>query len=91
MIASFELEGTLKSHLVQLPCNEQGHLQLHRVLRALSIHKHTLSTAVHRKQPRSFRPWQGALPVMDLQPGGSARILQANDGADEWADNGSGL
>ena len=27
----FELEGTLKSHLVQLPCNEQGHLQLHQV------------------------------------------------------------
>jgi len=24
----FELEGTFKSHLVQLPCNEQGHLQL---------------------------------------------------------------
>ena len=34
MIASFELEGTLKSHLVQLPCNEQGHLQLHQMLRA---------------------------------------------------------
>jgi len=25
---SFELEGTFKGHLVQLPCNEQGHLQL---------------------------------------------------------------
>jgi len=25
------LEGTLKGHLVQLPCNEQGHLQLHQV------------------------------------------------------------
>ena len=25
---SFELEGTLKGHLVQIPCNEQGHLQL---------------------------------------------------------------
>ena len=24
----FELEGTLKGHLVQLPCNEQEHLQL---------------------------------------------------------------
>ena len=31
---SFELEGTLKGHLV--PCNEQGHPQLHQVLRALS-------------------------------------------------------
>ena len=28
---SFELEGTLKGHLVQLPCNEQGHLQLEQV------------------------------------------------------------
>jgi len=31
---SFESEGTLKSHLVQPPCNEQGHPQLHQVLRA---------------------------------------------------------
>jgi len=35
-IESFELEGTFKGHLVQLPCNEQGHLQLDQVLRALS-------------------------------------------------------
>ena len=28
---SFELERTSKSHLVQLPYNEQGHLQLHQV------------------------------------------------------------
>ena len=28
---SFELEGTLKGHLVQLPCNEQGYLQLGQV------------------------------------------------------------
>ena len=27
-IESFELESTLKGYLVQLPCNEQGHLQL---------------------------------------------------------------
>ena len=26
----FELEGTFKGHLVQLPCNEQGHPQLHQ-------------------------------------------------------------
>ena len=35
-IELFELEGILKGHLVQLPCNEQGHLQLHQVLRAPS-------------------------------------------------------
>jgi len=29
---SFVLEGTLKGHLVQCPCDEQGHLQLHQVL-----------------------------------------------------------
>ena len=31
-----ELEGALKGHLVQLSCNEQGHPQLHQVLRAPS-------------------------------------------------------
>ena len=36
IIGFFELEGTLEGHLVQLPCNEQGHLQLHQVLRAPS-------------------------------------------------------
>ena len=35
IIESFQLEGTLKGHLVQLPCNKQGHLQLHQELRAL--------------------------------------------------------
>ena len=29
IIESFELEVILKGHLVQLPCNEQGHLQLY--------------------------------------------------------------
>lgn len=28
IIETFELEGTAKDHLVQLPCNEQGYLQL---------------------------------------------------------------
>jgi len=28
---SFELEETLNGHLVQLPCNEKGHLQLDQV------------------------------------------------------------
>ena len=27
----FELEGTFKGHLVQLPCHEQGHPQLGQV------------------------------------------------------------
>lgn len=27
---SFELKGTFNGHLVQLPCDEQGHLQLHQ-------------------------------------------------------------
>ena len=31
MEESLELEGTLTDRLVQLPCNEQGHLQLHQV------------------------------------------------------------
>jgi len=30
IIEWFELEGTLKGHLAQPPCNEQGHLQLHQ-------------------------------------------------------------
>jgi len=36
IIESFELERTLKYHLVQFPCSEQGHLQLDQVLRACS-------------------------------------------------------
>ena len=31
IIDMFELEGTLNGHLLHLPCNEQGHLQLHQV------------------------------------------------------------
>ena len=36
IIESFELEWTLKGHLVQLPCKEQGRIQLDQVLRAPS-------------------------------------------------------
>jgi len=36
MTESLELEVTLKGHLVQLLCNEKGHLKLHQVLRAWS-------------------------------------------------------
>jgi len=34
IMESFELEQTLKDHLVQPPCTEQGHPQLHQVFRA---------------------------------------------------------
>ena len=34
LIELFELEGTLKGHLAQLCCSEQGHLQQNRLLRA---------------------------------------------------------
>ena len=44
VIELYELEGTLKGHLVQLPCNEQGQLQLHQVLTA----PYSLSMAVCR-------------------------------------------
>jgi len=32
---SLELEGTVKGHLVQLPCSEQGHAQLNQVAQGL--------------------------------------------------------
>jgi len=35
IIQSFQLEGTLKGHLVQLLCNEQGYLQLDHVAQSL--------------------------------------------------------
>jgi len=31
IIESFELEGNLTGHLIQVPCTEQGHLQLDQV------------------------------------------------------------
>ena len=30
----FELEGTLKDHLVQLPCSEQGYIQIVQVVQS---------------------------------------------------------
>jgi len=36
IVELFELEGTPRGNLVQLPCNVQGHLQQMRVLRAPS-------------------------------------------------------
>jgi len=36
IMESLELEGTFKGRLVQLPCHEQGHLQLDQEFRALS-------------------------------------------------------
>jgi len=46
---SFELEGSFRGHLVQLHCNQQGHLKLDRVLRAPSsltfvLHSFTVSS-----------------------------------------------
>jgi len=35
IIESLELDGTFKGHLVQLPCNEMGRAQLHRVAQSL--------------------------------------------------------
>jgi len=35
IIESLELEGTFKDHLVQLPCNKQGHTQLDQVAQGL--------------------------------------------------------
>jgi len=35
IIECFGLEGTFKGHLVQPPCNEQGHLQLDEVVQSL--------------------------------------------------------
>ena len=32
---TLELEGTFKGHLVQLPCNEQGHPQLDQIAQSL--------------------------------------------------------
>jgi len=34
---SFELEGTFKGHVVQLLCDEQGHLQLDQVAQSLTL------------------------------------------------------
>ena len=45
-VESFELEGTIKGHLVQLPCNEQGHLHWIRC------------TEPHPTWPW-MRPWMG--------------------------------
>jgi len=38
VIGSFELEGTLEGHLVQLPCNEQGICFLRYVSNAYAVH-----------------------------------------------------
>ena len=38
IIESFELKRTLKSHLVQFPCNEKRHLQLDQVAQSLVQH-----------------------------------------------------
>jgi len=37
IIESLELEGILKGHLVQLPCNEQGHTQRDQVVQSPAL------------------------------------------------------
>ena len=36
IIEQFVFDGSVEGHLVQLPCSEQGYLQLHQLLRAPS-------------------------------------------------------
>jgi len=62
VIELFELEGTFKGHRVQLPCSEQGHLQLHQLL--------TLQSAILALQPHktTFRQ-------QHLAPGACCRQL----------------
>lgn len=49
VIDLFQMDGTLKGCLVQLPGSEQGHLQLYQVLRALS--SLTLKMSAGRRHP----------------------------------------
>ena len=37
LIGSFDLEGIFKDYLVQLPCNEQGHLQVDQVAQSSAV------------------------------------------------------
>jgi len=55
LIESFELEETLKSHLVQCPCNEQGHLQLNQGAQSLVQPEVLLANSIlwHRQ----FKCW----------------------------------
>ena len=49
MIQQFELEGALTGHLIQLSCNEQGHLQLDQFAQSrliLSVSKDEAPTAI---------------------------------------------
>ena len=60
IIESFELEGTLKGHPVQLPYNEQGHPQLPQVLISsfslseefLRVVREIYSSELRRKQQK---------------------------------------
>jgi len=58
IIESFELEGTFRSHLVQLPCNEQGYLQLYQVaqrpIQTFKVSRDGASTTSPGNLPYSF-------------------------------------
>ena len=58
IIELFELEGTVKGHLVQLPCSEQGCLQLDRVLTAPSN-----LTSLDRRPPPLLATCASASPL----------------------------
>ena len=51
IIELFKLEGTLKGHLVQLPCNEQGCLQLNQGAQCPSILTLDISMDGHPPPP----------------------------------------
>ena len=74
IIELFELEGTLKGHLVQLPCSEQEYLQFHQVLRsqfslALNISRDEASTT---SLGNLFQCFTSLLPARGMQGPGMA-------------------
>jgi len=56
----FEAEGIFKDNLVQLPCNEQGHLHVSQVLRAPS------SLTLNVSRNRVSNPW--TIRFLDSSP-----------------------
>lgn len=42
IIELFALQGSYKGHLVQIPCNDLGHLQIDQVAKGLVLHGYIL-------------------------------------------------